>query len=105
MAIRANQVALSVWNEPGDAYFAMKDALMSIGSVTEQDETERFLLGTARHRLQRVEIAVRVAPLGQGSEVRVRAQGDNMWGRGRAAKSVARRLLARAEGGILETWR
>ena len=105
MAIRANEVAVQGWNEPDEAYVVMKDALMAIGRVTDQDQRERLLLGTARYGVHRVHVEVSVTQLGQGSEVRIRAQGDTLLGRGRAAKSVARRLVELAESGIPQTWR
>jgi len=105
MSLRANEIAVEVWNEPDETYAALKDALMAIGRVTGQDRNDRLLLGSARCGLEKVRVAVIVTQLGQGSEVRIRAQRDNLMGRGRAAKTVAWRLVEVAERGIGETWR
>ncbi len=93
------------WNAPDEAYIAMKDALTAIGRVTGQDPARRLLLGTAQDGFHRVHVVVSITQLGTGSEVRVRAQGDNVWGRGKPAKTVAWRLVEVAEGGLRETWR
>jgi hypothetical protein len=71
--------------------------LASVGKVTEEDETERFLRGSARYGLQKVRLKINVDGDQGGSVVRVRAQGDDLWGK--AARTVVRRLSEALEGG------
>jgi hypothetical protein len=85
---KEDEVALD--EQPDAAYARVRSALASIGKLTEEDSTERFLRGTARYGLQKVRLKVHVESNGAASVVRIRAQGDDLWGK--AAKTVTRRL-------------
>jgi len=77
------------------AFAAAKAALERTGKITESDPTERFLRGTAKYGLQKVRVKVNVEESDRGSIVRIRAQGDDVWGKG--AKKVVERLAEALE--------
>jgi hypothetical protein len=95
--IGSNEGDVLLREGPDTAYARVRSALASVGKVTEEDETERFLRGSARYGLQKVRLKINVDGDQGGSVVRVRAQGDDLWGK--AARTVVRRLSEALEGG------
>jgi hypothetical protein len=90
MPIGGTQRELSVEASVEQVFARAKAALERVGQLEESDPAERFLRGTAKYGLQKVRVKVNVEAREQGSVVRIRAQGDDVWGKG--AKKVAERL-------------
>jgi hypothetical protein len=97
MRIGSNEGEVRLREEPDAAYARVRNALASLGKVTEEDQAERFLRGSARYGLQKVRLKINVEANESGSVVHVRAQSDDVWGK--AARTVVRRLSAAMEAG------
>lgn len=96
MPIGGSERAVGRKELPDQAFTKARAALASVGKVTEDDASEHFLRGTARYGLQKVRVKVNVEDADTGSTVRIRAQGDDVWGK--AAKTVVQRLADAMEG-------
>lgn len=67
-----------------ETFASAKQALKTIGTVTEVDESELFMRGVTKFGLQRVRLKVFVAPVdgGTAAKVTVKALADDIWGKG-----------------------
>lgn len=67
---------------PREAFERVLTAMGSVGHVLERWQTTMSAVGTARYGSQRAELFVSVIPSREGSIVRIRAAGEDIWGAG-----------------------
>ena len=76
---------------PREAFDRVVAAMESIGRVVENWQTTMTVVGTTRYGEQHAELWLSVVPSRDGSVVRIRAAGEDVWGAG--ARKCAEKLI------------